>query len=72
MRGAIVRPQIGLDFDDLADTLDAARHVNQVFPEQLLSNLNSVSFIEGARQFLPARVCAGILRRIDGTGVGLA
>jgi hypothetical protein len=32
MRSEVVRPQVRLDFDDLADALKSARNMDQVLP----------------------------------------
>jgi len=52
MCGEIVRPEIRLDFHNPADALEAARYMDQVFPEQLPGDHDGISIIKGPHQFL--------------------
>jgi len=48
MRREIVRTEIGLDFDDAADPLDAAGDVNQMLAEQLVRDDDGIAIVESA------------------------
>jgi hypothetical protein len=50
MRGPIMRPKVRFDFHDPANTLNPARHMYEVMPEQILSDSHGVPIIERARQ----------------------
>jgi hypothetical protein len=51
MRGEVMGPQVRLDFHDPADAFHAARHVNQVLPEQFPRDNDRVAIIKRTGQF---------------------
>ena len=51
MRGEVVFAEIGFDFDDFADALDAAGMVNEPFSEQFLRDEDGVAVVKS---------CAGV------------